>query len=99
MNRSGLIAIVDEKGREKERYHVVYGARLKVEEGQPVKLGQILAEWDPYTFSILTETGGTFSSRTCSPASPSKSRWTKSPACRSSSSRCRRAMKSISPRS
>src|ERR1700732_2228734 len=59
MNRSGLIAIVDEKGREKERYHVVYGARLKVEENQPVKLGELLAEWDPYTFSILTEAGGT----------------------------------------
>src|SRR3981189_2083385 len=59
MNRSGLIAIVDEKGREKERYHVVYGARLQVEENQPVKLGEILAEWDPYTFSILTEAGGT----------------------------------------
>src|SRR5258707_887536 len=52
-------AIVDEKGREKERYHVVYGARLKVEENQPVKLGELLAEWDPYTFSILTEAGGT----------------------------------------
>jgi DNA-directed RNA polymerase subunit beta' len=59
MNRSGLIAIVDEKGREKERYHVVYGARLMVEDGQPVTLGQTLVEWDPYTFSILTETGGT----------------------------------------
>ncbi len=59
MNRSGFIAIVDEKGREKERYHVVYGARLRVEENQPVKLGELLAEWDPYTFSILTEAGGT----------------------------------------
>jgi len=58
MNRSGLIAILDEKGREKERYHVVYGARLRVEEGQAVTIGQTLAEWDPFTFSILTETGG-----------------------------------------
>ena len=58
MNRSGLIAVVDEKGREKERYHVVYGARLRVEDGQPVTLGHILAEWDPYTFSILTEVSG-----------------------------------------
>jgi len=58
MNRSGLIAVVDEKGREKERHHVVYGARLKVEDGQPVTLGQTMCEWDPYTFSILTETGG-----------------------------------------
>jgi DNA-directed RNA polymerase subunit beta' len=59
MNRSGLIAVVDEKGREKERHHVVYGARFKVEDGQPVTMGQTMVEWDPYTFSILTETGGT----------------------------------------
>jgi len=59
LNRSGLIAVVDEKGREKERHHVVYGARLKVEDGQPVTLGQTMVEWDPYTFSILTETAGT----------------------------------------
>ncbi len=59
MNRSGLIAVVDEKGREKERHHVVYGARVKVDEGQPVTLGQTMVEWDPYTFSILTETAGT----------------------------------------
>src|SRR5438105_11162934 len=52
MNRSGIIAIVDEKGREKERHHVVYGARLRVEQDQPVTVGQILAEWDPFTFSI-----------------------------------------------
>ncbi|HLZ12136.1 MAG TPA: hypothetical protein VKP58_06065, partial [Candidatus Acidoferrum sp.] len=58
MNRSGLIAIVDEKGREKERYHVVYGARLRVADGDTITHGQILAEWDPFTFSILTETGG-----------------------------------------
>jgi len=58
MNRSGLIAIVDEKGREKERYHVVYGARLRVADGDTVTHGQVLAEWDPFTFSILTETGG-----------------------------------------
>jgi DNA-directed RNA polymerase subunit beta' len=59
MNRSGLIAVVDEKGREKERHHVVYGARVRVEEGQPVTLGQTMVEWDPYTFSILTESAGT----------------------------------------
>jgi DNA-directed RNA polymerase subunit beta' len=58
MNRSGLVAVVDDKGREKERYHVVYGARLRVADGQAITVGQILAEWDPYTFSILTEVGG-----------------------------------------
>ena len=44
MNRSGLIAIVDEKGREKERHHVVYGARLKVDDGAPVTIGTVMVE-------------------------------------------------------
>jgi DNA-directed RNA polymerase subunit beta' len=59
MNRSGSIAVVDERGREKERYSVVYGAKVKVTDGQAVTLGQVLVEWDPYTFAILTEIGGT----------------------------------------
>jgi DNA-directed RNA polymerase subunit beta' len=59
MNRAGSIAIVDDKGREKERYSVVYGARVKVHEGQQVNLGHVMAEWDPYTFAIVTEIGGT----------------------------------------
>ncbi|HEV2577444.1 MAG TPA: DNA-directed RNA polymerase subunit beta' [Acidobacteriaceae bacterium] len=59
MNRSGSLAIIDEKGREKERYALVYGAKLRVEDGQEVKLGTLLGEWDPYTFSILTEIAGT----------------------------------------
>ena len=59
MNRSGAIAVVDERGREKEHYQVVYGAKLKVEDGAQVSLGQTLVEWDPYTFAILTEIGGT----------------------------------------
>ncbi len=59
MNRSGSINIVDDKGVVRERYSVVYGAHLKVREGQHVEKGQILVEWDPYTFSILTEAGGT----------------------------------------
>jgi DNA-directed RNA polymerase subunit beta' len=59
MNRNGSIAVVDDRGREKERYAVVYGARLKVEDGAAVQLGQSLVEWDPYTFAILTEISGT----------------------------------------
>ncbi len=59
MNRSGSIAIIDDRGREKERYQVVYGARLRVEDGQKVTLGEQLAEWDPYTYAVLTEIGGT----------------------------------------
>jgi DNA-directed RNA polymerase subunit beta' len=58
MNRNGILAVVDEKGREKERYQVVYGAKLRVENGAPVKANEILVEWDPYTFSILTEVSG-----------------------------------------
>jgi DNA-directed RNA polymerase subunit beta' len=59
MNRAMSIAVVDEKGREKERYSVVYGAKLKVQDGQQVTIGQVMGEWDPYTFAILTEIGGT----------------------------------------
>jgi DNA-directed RNA polymerase subunit beta' len=59
MNRNSILAIVDDKGREKERYQVVYGARILVEDGQTVEANQLLLEWDPYTFSILTEISGT----------------------------------------
>jgi DNA-directed RNA polymerase subunit beta' len=58
MNRNGAVAIVDEKGRDLERYAVVYGATVKANEGDPVKLGDVIVEWDPYTFSILSEVGG-----------------------------------------
>ncbi len=58
MNRNGSIVVQDEKGREKERYSVVYGARVRVEDGQDVQIGQTLLEWDPYTYSILTEFSG-----------------------------------------
>jgi DNA-directed RNA polymerase subunit beta' len=58
MNRNGILAIVDEKNREKERYQVVYGAKILIEDGAPVRANQDLLEWDPYTFSILTEISG-----------------------------------------
>src|SRR5947199_245963 len=58
MNRSGSLMLQDAKGRDRERYPIVYGARLKVKEGQQVDQGQVLVEWDPYTFSILTEEPG-----------------------------------------
>jgi len=59
MNRNGAVGIVDEKGRERERYAVVYGAKIKFPDGAPVKVGDVIVEWDPFTFSILTEVGGT----------------------------------------
>jgi DNA-directed RNA polymerase subunit beta' len=58
MNRAGSLVVQDSKGRDRERYPIVYGARLKVKEGQHVEAGQVLVEWDPYTFSILTEDSG-----------------------------------------
>jgi DNA-directed RNA polymerase subunit beta' len=58
MNRTGSLVIVDPKGRDRERYPIVYGARLKVKDGQEVEPGQVIVEWDPYTFSILTEGAG-----------------------------------------
>jgi len=58
MNRNGSITIVDAKGREKEKYSVVYGAKLKVGNGQKIEAGQRLVEWDPYSMPIITEVGG-----------------------------------------
>jgi len=58
MNRNGSMSIVDEKGRKKEVYQVVYGARLKVQDGKQVAPGATLAEWDPFTSVILSEASG-----------------------------------------
>ncbi|MDP2866301.1 MAG: DNA-directed RNA polymerase subunit beta', partial [Elusimicrobiota bacterium] len=58
MNRNGGIIIQNDEGRELERHKIVYSAKLRVTEGARVKEGDILAEWDPYTQSILTEFGG-----------------------------------------
>ena len=58
MNRNGEVAILDEAGRERERYPLIYGARLKANDGDFVTDGQILAEWDPYTIPILSEETG-----------------------------------------
>ena len=45
--------------RERERYPLVYGAKLRKAEGDTVKAGELIAEWDPYTTPIITEVGGT----------------------------------------
>jgi DNA-directed RNA polymerase subunit beta' len=58
MNRNGSVVILDDQGRERERYPVVYGARIKVKDGQQVSAGETVVEWDPYTISILTEVSG-----------------------------------------
>src|SRR4029078_537401 len=61
MNRSGALIVHDQKGRERERHAVVYGAKLKLKEGAEGKQGQLLVEWDPYSFTILTEEEGRIS--------------------------------------
>ncbi len=58
VNRSGKLLIVDQKGRERERYALAYGSRLHVREGDEVEPGKLLVEWDPFTSSILSEIGG-----------------------------------------
>jgi DNA-directed RNA polymerase subunit beta' len=58
MNRNGEIAIMDDAGRERERYSIIYGAKLRVSDGQTVEEGETLAEWDPYTIPILSEETG-----------------------------------------
>jgi DNA-directed RNA polymerase subunit beta' len=58
MGRNMQIAIVDPKGQDRAAYRIIYGARLKVDEGQMVKRGDRLAEWNPNTIPVLTETDG-----------------------------------------
>ena len=58
MNRNAKIAIVDDTGREREKYPVVYGAKIKLKDGDRVEVGKKLVEWDPYSLTILTEVGG-----------------------------------------
>ncbi|MFZ5451724.1 MAG: DNA-directed RNA polymerase subunit beta' [Thermodesulfobacteriota bacterium] len=58
LSRLAELVLLSEKGIERERYPLTYGAHIKVKEGQEVEPGQILAEWDPFTNAILTEVGG-----------------------------------------
>jgi DNA-directed RNA polymerase subunit beta' len=53
-----LMVTVQVDGKDRESYKPPYGARLRVKEGDKVKRGQRLAEWDPYTTPIITEVGG-----------------------------------------
>src|SRR2546428_606854 len=59
MNRNGELVVADENGRERERYNVIYGAKLNVKEGQKIEVGTQLAEWDPFATPIVAEVGGT----------------------------------------
>jgi len=58
VSRSGELGILDDSGREKERYKIPYGAIIKLEDGKSVDRGQNIVTWDPHTTPIITETAG-----------------------------------------
>ncbi len=59
VSRSGIIHIVDpDSNRTLTKYDVTYGADLKVQDGDLVKKGQMIYEWDPYNTTIITEVQG-----------------------------------------
>ncbi len=59
MGRNMQLVITDNKGQERATYRIVYGARLKVDEGATVKRGDRLAEWNPNALPVLTDVEGT----------------------------------------
>ena len=58
VSRSGELGVMDETGREKERYKVPYGAVITVGDNEPVEGGQVVANWDPHTHPVITEVAG-----------------------------------------
>ncbi|MGB6502827.1 MAG: DNA-directed RNA polymerase subunit beta', partial [Xanthobacteraceae bacterium] len=58
MARNLIVAVLDPDGTERAVHRIQYGARLKVSDGEHIKRGQRIAEWDPYTRPILTEVEG-----------------------------------------
>jgi DNA-directed RNA polymerase subunit beta' len=57
-SRSGAIGVIDEFGRERERYKIPYGATIVANEGDAVSPGQVVATWDPHTHPVVTEVAG-----------------------------------------
>ncbi len=58
VSRSGELTVLDDVGREKERYKVPYGANILVSDGDAVEGGQMVANWDPHTHPVITEVAG-----------------------------------------
>jgi DNA-directed RNA polymerase subunit beta' len=58
VSRSAEIGVIDEFGRERERYKIPYGAMITAKEGEAVVGGQIVATWDPHTHPVVTEVAG-----------------------------------------
>ncbi|OHE82205.1 MAG: DNA-directed RNA polymerase subunit beta' [Lysobacterales bacterium GWF1_69_6] len=58
VSRSGELSVLDNHGRERERYKLPYGAVINVKDGDPVKAGQVVANWDPHNHPIVSEVAG-----------------------------------------
>jgi DNA-directed RNA polymerase subunit beta' len=58
VSRSGEVGVIDDFGRERERYRIPYGAVITVNEGDSVSPGQVIATWDPHTHPVVTEVAG-----------------------------------------
>nr|WP_207192019.1 DNA-directed RNA polymerase subunit beta' [Halochromatium roseum] len=58
VSRSGELTVSDEKGLEKERYKIPYGATVAINDGDKVEAGAIVATWDPHTHPVVTEVAG-----------------------------------------
>lgn len=57
-SRSGTLAVLDEHGRERERYKIPFGAELSLKDGAKADAGQIVANWDPHSHPVITEVAG-----------------------------------------
>lgn len=58
VSRSGELHLIDENGRERERYKVPYGSEISVADNDAVDAGQVIATWDPHTHPVVTEVAG-----------------------------------------
>jgi len=58
VSRSGEVGLIDDFGRERERYRIPYGAVITVNEGDSASPGQVIATWDPHTHPVVTEVAG-----------------------------------------
>ncbi|HWL04559.1 MAG TPA: DNA-directed RNA polymerase subunit beta' [Xanthobacteraceae bacterium] len=58
MARNMIVAVAEPDGTERATHRIQYGARLRVDDGDQIKRGQRIAEWDPYTRPIITEVEG-----------------------------------------
>jgi DNA-directed RNA polymerase subunit beta' len=58
VSRSGEVGVIDEQGRERERYKLPYGAMITINDGDKSDPGQVVATWDPHTHPVISEVAG-----------------------------------------